>query len=291
MPAGFAGFHNGLNSSPTSPSTGLARISRQPPCCTILPRASTIAHGAQALQHLGLVIHDHHREADLAFPRQQGLDQLAHQPAIETRERFVEQNQRRAAGQHAGQRHAAGLAPGDLGSRGVPFVLEAQAAAQAIEPSGFPRRAPRTCRTQAERHISCHREMRKQVGFLREIADGAAVQGQGRRKELEIAQADGAAIRLLDPGDGRKDGALARSGGAEQGQASAGRQAQLDIHGEIAAPLDDARLKHADLRCAIRCSSHGSGRAAARKATSSGMTAVRPKLSRFTQSCTGIPAG
>src|SRR6478752_7205687 len=82
---------------------------------------------AQALEHFSLMVDGDHAEADLPAPEDEIIYQLADKLAVEPGKRFVEQDERRLACEHAGQSDAACLSAGDERGGYVPERAELQA--------------------------------------------------------------------------------------------------------------------------------------------------------------------
>ncbi len=81
---------------------------------------------AKTLEHVGFVIDQEHREPKLALPLRDRAEQFAHQMAIESGERLVEQNQMWPAREHARQRDASRLSTRDRVRGGIPNRFEMQ---------------------------------------------------------------------------------------------------------------------------------------------------------------------
>src|SRR5579871_1765037 len=91
--------------------------------------------GCEPFEDVSLVIDHDHGKAEVVFPGEEGVNELAGELAIKAGEGLVEQHQRRTAGQHSGKRHTAGLTTGDAGGGRMPNLIEAQAFAQPPEPA------------------------------------------------------------------------------------------------------------------------------------------------------------
>ncbi len=160
--------------------------------------------------------------------------------AVESGEGFVEQHERRSAGEHPCDRDAARLAAGDLARRRTPDRAEVEPVAELCDPDV----ARSVGIRDAERDVLVDAQVRKEIRILGQVAERPAMEREARRKERRLAERDAAAVRRLDAGDAREDRALARAGDAEQAARGPGGDAQRHVDGEARPQLDDVRVKH-----------------------------------------------
>ena len=89
----------------------------------------------------------------------------------------------------------------------------------------------------------------QEVGLLADHADDGGQVGQPHVAQVGAVDADGAAGRVIQPGDQRAEGGLARSGLAGQGERGAGRDVQVDggQGGAVGAGVGEAGILEPDV--------------------------------------------
>src|SRR5438445_11059545 len=134
-----------------------------------------------------------HAEADLPAPDDEIVNELADKLAVEPGKRFVEQDERRLASEHAGQSDAACLSAGDERGGRVPQRGKLQTVPQGGDPLLL-RCGGSQSFCNSEMNILTHSQVREEAGLLRHVAECAAMQRQRRRKKLLAVELNKAVI-------------------------------------------------------------------------------------------------
>ena len=197
-------------------------------------------------QRFGLIVGDIDRgDADLVLDALELDAHLLAQLQIEVGQRFVEQEQPRPRDDGAGKRRALLLAAGELGGKLVGHAGEADEAQHRVHPFvdlgavGF-------ADFQRIGHVLAHRHVRPDRIALEHHADVALLRRQEDALGLgcvdEPADADAAAVDAVQAGDAHQRRGLAATGGAEQGEELAARNAKRNIvhRPVVAEPFDQA---------------------------------------------------
>ena len=164
---------------------------------------------------LALVVGDQDRRG-LQPAQQQGefeLHRLA-QVAVQRAERLVQQQHGRLDGERAGDGDALALAAAELRRVALFEAVELQQRHH-LGGSGALGGAGLAAGVQAVGDVAGDRQMREHGVLLEHHRDVAAMRRDGVQQRA--AQADGAGIRGLEPGDHVQQGRLAAAAGAEQG--------------------------------------------------------------------------
>ena len=166
---------------------------------------------------------------------------------VERGGRLVGEDDARTVGERPGDRHALGLAAGQLGGKGVLAMADLEIVQQLDSPACVPRRlVPR--QLQHHRHVVGGVEERQQVVELEDEADllqpqPAQIAPQPAAVVDQLAvQAHASARRIEDAADDVEQRGLARAGRAAQGDHLAGAHVERDVAQGIDAGLPLAEM-------------------------------------------------
>ena len=208
------------------------------------------AAGVEQHQVVGQPRHLVHRVRDVddgqrqfgLQPFQVGQD-LGLACGVQRRQRLVHQQQLRAGGQRARDRHALAFSARQRGRAALHQAADAQQRDHRFQRQ----RRGAAARTKAQ--VGGHVEVREQRGFLDHVAQRAPVRRHPARAGSAVVLPDlavqrHAARRMLQPGQRAQQRRLAAARRAEQRGDAAARQAQVDVEHEVAALQPQARLDH-----------------------------------------------